>query len=176
MSTAPSAPSRRTAASRAPERGDRSAQTTAAVEAMRRIVRALRVAAQRTQSEAGISAAQLFVLGQLSAAPVESLSELADRTLTDRSSVADVVDRLAARGLVQRAQSALDRRRMTIALTAPGRRLLNEAPPPPTGLLIEGVAQLSDAELAGLAHGLERLTQNMGIAGEPTTMLFEDER
>jgi DNA-binding MarR family transcriptional regulator len=152
----------------------RAAHTTAVVDAMRRIVRALRLAAQRTQSEAGISAAQLFVLRQLEDAPAHSLSDLAARTLTDRTSVADVVDRLAARGLVDRAPSTDDRRRTTIKLTAAGRRLLRSAPRPPTALLIAALSQLEPGELAGLARGLDRLTRHMRLAGEPTPMLFED--
>ena len=142
---------------------------------MRRIVRALRVAAQRTQDEAGISAAQLFVLRQLADGPVESLNELAERTLTDRSSVADVVERLASRGLVKRAQSAVDRRRLTISLSLAGERLLQSAPASPTAILIEALERMSDRELAELSRSLERLTHQMGIAGEPTVMLFEDE-
>ena len=142
---------------------------------MRRIVRALRIAAQRTQDEAGISAAQLFVLRQLADTPATSLNELAERTLTDRSSVGDVVERLALRGLVKRAQSSVDRRRLTISLTSSGERVLRSAPSSPTAILIDALEQLSDRELAELSHGLERLTQEMGIAGEPTVMLFEDE-
>jgi predicted transcriptional regulator len=41
-----------------------------------------------------VSAAQLYVLRQLDRSASGSLSELARRTLTDRSSVSDVVERL----------------------------------------------------------------------------------
>lgn len=161
--------------SSAPANTGRTARTTVAVEAIRRIVRALRVAAQRTQDEAGISAAQLFVLRQLADTPAASLNELAERTLTDRSSVADVVERLVARGLVKRAQSTVDRRRLTISLSAAGERLLHSAPQSPTAILMDALEQLSDRDLAELSRGLERLTQQMGIAEERTVMLFEDE-
>ena len=154
--------------------GARGAYLTMSVDAVRRIVRALRVAAQRTHGEAGISAAQLFVLQQLEQAPARSLGALAARTMTDRSSVADVVERLAERALVQRAPNPDDRRRMTISLTAAGRRLLRSAPPSPTSLLIAALAELDDASLAALAHGLEELTERMGIAGEEATMLFDE--
>jgi DNA-binding MarR family transcriptional regulator len=145
------------------------------MEAIRRIVRALRVAAQRTQDEAGISAAQLFVLRRLAETPATSLNDLAERTLTDRSSVADVVERLAARGLVKRAQSTVDRRRLTISLTSAGQRLLHSAPESPTAILMDALEQLSDGELTELSRSLERLTQQMGIARERSVMLFEDE-
>ena len=165
------------AAANGPLPGERNpvAQVATSVDAMRRIVRALRVAAQRTAGEAGISAAQLFVLQRLGQAPAQSISELGARTLTDRSSVAEVIGRLAARGLVRRTPSLDDRRRMTIAITSAGRSLLRTAPAAPTSLLMAGLEQLSAAELAGLGRGLERLTQCMGIAAESTRMLFEDD-
>lgn len=145
------------------------------MDALRRVVRALRVAAQRTHSDSGISAAQLFVLRQLVRSPARSLSELAERTLTDRSSVADVVDRLEERGFVRRARSIEDRRRTTIVITLAGRTLLRNAPEAPTNQLIHALDTLDAKTLAALSHGLARLTEAMGIDAEPATMLFEEE-
>jgi len=164
-------------ASRArPARSTRTARVSSAVDSLRRIVRALRVSAQRTHTATGATAAQLFVLRQLAEQRAESLSELGERTLTDRSSVADLVDRLAERGLVRRETSAHDRRRIAIEITPAGRELLAEAPEPPTALLIEGLQRLDRPALDSLADGLEQLVKSMGIEAEPATMLFEDRR
>src|ERR1041384_2092494 len=89
-----------------------------AVASIRRIVRVLRLASQQTQSAAGIGAAQLFVLQQLGDGAELSLNELAERTLTDRSSVAAVVERLQAQKLVGRTTDPSDRRRAVIRITA----------------------------------------------------------
>lgn len=137
-------------------------------------MRALRLAEQRTLADAGVSAAQLFVLRQLSDAPAGSLSELGERTLTDRSSVAAVVERLEARGLARRSPSEADRRRTAIGITPAGRALLRRAPQPPTELLIAGLERLGDAALRELARGLERLAHAMGVDARPATMLFEE--
>ena len=142
---------------------------------MRRIFRALRNAAQQTQTQAGISAAQLFVLSSLADGAASSLTELGDRTHTDRSSVADVVERLADAGLVERYRSAADRRRTEVRITSVGRSLLRSAPKPPTELLIAGLDALSDGELDTLAAGLLRLTRKMALEAAPAPMLFEDE-
>jgi DNA-binding MarR family transcriptional regulator len=157
-------------------RAARAARVSSAVDSLRRIVRALRVSAQRTHTATGATAAQLFVLRQLVERRAESLSELGERTLTDRSSVADVVDRLAERGLVRRETSAQDRRRVAIEITPAGRELLAEAPEPPTALLIEGLQRLDRPALDALADGLEQLVTSMGIESEPAMMLFEDRR
>ncbi len=153
----------------------RALDTATAVDAVRRIFRALRNAAQQTQTQAGISAAQLFVLSSLAAGGASSLTELGERTHTDRSSVADVVERLAEAGLVERFRSGEDRRRTEVRITPAGRTLLKTAPKPPTELLIAGLAAMDDDELHALAAGLLRLTAEMGLAAAPAPMLFEDE-
>jgi DNA-binding MarR family transcriptional regulator len=146
-----------------------------AIDAVRRIVRGLRVAAAETQSDAGVSGAQLFVLTQLRDKPAHSLSELGERTMTDRSSVATVVERLTERGFVTTQAAAEDRRRTVIQITAAGRALLRRAPQPPAARLVEGLSVFSKRDLAGLAAALERLVAGMGLAEEPAVMLFSDE-
>jgi DNA-binding MarR family transcriptional regulator len=145
-----------------------------AVASIRRIVRVLRLASQKTQAAAGISAAQLFVLRSLEDGDDASLSEIAARTLTDRSSVAAVVDRLVDAGLVSRAAAVADRRRAAIAITRAGRSVLKRAPEPPTALLVAGLDALTDRQLASLARGLALLTHAMGLGEAPAGMFFDD--
>lgn len=141
---------------------------------VRRLVRVLRLAAQRTHATAGISAAQLFVLQQLRADETLSLNDIAARTLTDRSSVADVVDRLRAQGLVDRTTDPADRRRAAVRITARGRRMLARAPEAPTSVLIAALHKLAPRDRIALARSLERLNHALGAADEPATMLFAE--
>jgi DNA-binding MarR family transcriptional regulator len=164
-------PARRRAA---PERAGTFAELPRAVDGVRRLVRGLRLAEQRTRAESGLSAPQLFVLGQLVESAAASLSELAARTLTDRTSVAAVVARLEEMGLVASERSASDRRRVLVRITAGGRRRLQAAPQPPTALLLDALGRLTRAELRGLTRHLERLVAEMGLADEPAGMLFEE--
>lgn len=151
----------------------RTHDATEVVNAVRRILRALRVAAGATQA-AGISAAQLYVLRQLTDDSALSINELAARTLTDRSSVASVVERLEARGLVDRSKSAQDRRRAEVRITKAGREMLAHAPPPPTELLVGALARLSDMELRNLAHSLTELVHAMNLDHAAAPMMFEE--
>jgi DNA-binding MarR family transcriptional regulator len=148
---------------------------TSSVVSIRRLVRALRLHAQRTQSATGVGSAQLFVLQQLGADTQLSLNELAARTLTDRSSVADIVDRLLAHGLVDREVDPRDRRRAAVRITAAGRRMLAKAPEAPTTALISALRSLSARERTALARSLSRLNDALGVADEPATMLFVDD-
>ena len=148
--------------------------TATALDAIRRISRALRLAAQETQSAAGVSAAQLFVLHALVDGAEASVSELAERTMTDRSSVASVVERLLTAKLVSRATSDSDRRRAAITITAKGRAVLRKAPTAPTQLLLDAIATMPKGDVRGLANGLSSLVSAMGIDRGPSGMLFEE--
>ena len=160
--------------SRSPARAPTPATVTTTIDAFRRILRALRLAEHRTQTEAGLSAAQLFVLHALADGQGASLSQLAERTMTDRSSVAAKVDRLIDAGLVVRGVSRADRRRASIVLTAAGRAVLRRAPEPPTVLLVDAVRSLGPAQRAALATGVSALAKAMGVHAEPAGMLFDD--
>lgn len=144
------------------------------VDNVRRLIRGLRVAEQRTRLRSGLSAAQLFVLQQLSLSQATSLSDLADRTMTDRSSVTAVVERLAASGLATTARDPQDRRRVVVEITEEGRRRLEDAPEAPTTLLIAALSRLPTGELEEVRRALQRLVESMGLSDEPPTMLFEE--
>ena len=144
------------------------------VDALRRILRELRVIARRSELAAGLSAAQVFVLSALVTGDSMSINEVAAATMTDRSSVATVVDRLLALGYVARGASPDDRRRADISITGRGRQALRRSSPPPTAILIGAIQALSDVERRHLASGLTALAERMGITGEPAGMLFED--
>ena len=149
------------------------ARVAAAVDAVRRLVRGLRLAEQRTRSATGLSAAQLFVLTALRDSSGASLSELAARTLTDRTSVRAVVERLESDGAVRTARDPADRRRTIVQLTAAGRRRLDRAPAPPTVQLLTALRRLTPDQLRRLTSSLGDLLGAMGLLDEPATMLFE---
>jgi len=146
-----------------------------ALEAVRRLVRALRLGANRARESAGVSSAELFILRALmDGGPAASLNELAARTYTDQSSASPVVERLRRRRLIRRERSAVDARRVTIELTDTGRMLLARAPVPPQAGIVEALQRLRPAERTGLARGLSRLIAEMGLSELKSAMLFEE--
>jgi DNA-binding MarR family transcriptional regulator len=155
---------------------DRRHDALDAEEALRRIVRSLRVSARQIEGAAPISAAQAFVLQQLATMPGMSLRELAERTMTDRTSVASMLERLTAQGYVTIERSAADRRRSEIVLTRAGRSVLARAPKSPTAHLLDAMRRLDRKELHALTVGLRRLAEEMGVASGPAPLLFADTR
>jgi len=145
------------------------------MNAIRSIVRALRLNTRSIEGKLGISLAQLFVLQQLADKPAESLNELADRTATHQSSVSVVVRRLVDRGYVTREAAASDRRRVQIALTESGRGLLRGAPPTVQSDLMTGMARMNPEQRATLADLLETWLLASGIDLAAPPMMFEDE-
>jgi DNA-binding MarR family transcriptional regulator len=173
MGSQPS-PSRRSTARAQRER------LTRALNAIRRIVRALRLASTASERTIGVSGAQLFVLQQLAGGAPDkvglSIAELAARTATDPSSVSVVVSRLVERRLVARRVSKVDARRAEVVITAAGLRLLKKAPAEPIqARLIEGLAALPPARLRAVVAGLEAVVASMGALEGEAMMFFEEE-
>src|SRR5690242_18689194 len=96
----------------------RAVDTQTALDAIRRIVQALRESSRWSERHVGLSAAQLFVLRTLGDAPGISINDLATRTHTHQSSVSTVVTRLVEGGLVRRLRSGEDARSVTLSLSA----------------------------------------------------------
>ena len=149
---------------RAAVQAPRQADMVAVMDALRRVVRALRVSTRAAERRFGISGAQLFVLEKLVEAPAPSVDHLAARTLTDQSSVSMVVSRLVAADLVRRTPSRGDARRVSISLTPSGRALVRKAPHTAQTRLIAGLQTFSRSELRQLGDYLEAVSE---LAGEP---------
>ncbi|HEX7019545.1 MAG TPA: MarR family winged helix-turn-helix transcriptional regulator [Gemmatimonadaceae bacterium] len=145
------------------------------LNAIRSIVRALRINTRAIELQMGISLAQLFVLQQLAERPAESLNDLAERTATHQSSVSVVVRRLVDRGLVSRVASAADRRRIEIDVTPEGRTLLAGAPVTIQTQMMNALRRMPVADQAQLADLLERWLNDTGIDIASPPMLGEDD-
>ena len=143
------------------------------LDGLRRIVQALRESSRRSEQALGVSGAQLFVLDTLAGAPALSLNELAQRTRTHQSSVSTVVARLAKRGLIRRSRAADDARRLNLALSPDGRRLVARAPDLAQNRLVRGIDKLRPASRRGLAAALAALANEVD-GGRSTPQMFFD--
>src|SRR6202163_3182550 len=76
-----------------------------------------------TVAELDLAPLQAKALHELNVEPPISMRELAERLRSDPSNVTGLIDRLEARGLVERRPDPTDRRIKGLALTADGERL-----------------------------------------------------
>ncbi|MEP7053465.1 MAG: MarR family winged helix-turn-helix transcriptional regulator [Pseudomonadota bacterium] len=144
------------------------------LNALRRIVRSLRVSSRTAEQRVGLSGAQLFVLQCLARHSPCSVNELAERTATDQSSVSVVVSRLVARGYVRRVPSKVDRRRVELTLEKSGRALLESAPQAAQDRLIYALGELAKTELKALARSLDKVVALAEVGGEAPSLFFEE--
>jgi DNA-binding MarR family transcriptional regulator len=143
------------------------------MNALRRLVRALRSSTVAVERGSGISGAQLFVLRALVDSPGQSLRELVAHTLTSQSTVSEVVAKLVAAGLVARRTAEQDGRRAVLSATAKGRALSRSSPPPVQVDLVAGLGVLPPGMRRTLAEGLEQWLRAAGLEAVPPTMFFE---
>jgi len=145
------------------------------MNAIRRIVRALRISSRAVERELGLSGAQLFVLQKLKQSSALSVKELAERTLTHQSSVSVVVSRLVERGLADRRLSPTDGRQVELTLTTEGLALLGKAPRTAQESLVEAISGLPAAQRALLGQLLSEVVSRAGLSSEPPALFFENE-
>jgi DNA-binding MarR family transcriptional regulator len=148
---------------------------TEVMDSFRRIVHALR-SSHRAAGDIDLTGAQLFVLATLGATTQPmSVGELAERTRTDQSTVSTVAGRLVERGLIRRARSAVDTRRVELSLTAKGRAVLRKTPTTVAQRkLADALVQLPASEAELLSRTLKKIVDMMGEADAPAAMLFDD--
>jgi len=145
------------------------------LDSIRRLVRLLRLTDRAAQNELGLSGAQLFVLHELGKTPAMSLSELAEKTCTDQSSVSVVVSRLVDRGCVTRERDSRDARRLVLSLSPTGRALADKSPPVAQEKIIEVLERMSLSERRRFADTFSRIIEELGEARGVAPMMFQDE-
>jgi DNA-binding MarR family transcriptional regulator len=112
------------------------------------------------ERKTGLTLGDFDVLGQLAeAGGALRMTELADRTLSSRSSMTRRIDRMAGEGLVRRANADGDARGVVVGLTETGlSRLTETAPIHLRGVSELFVERLDDQELAALESALDKVT------------------
>src|SRR3954452_20584632 len=86
-------------------------------------------------------------------------SELADITLRSTGGMTQIIDRLVADGLVRRTPDAADRRRVVVALTPKGRRLVDKAGKAYEAERDRVLGPLSNGELVDIDAAVRRLLE-----------------
>ena len=151
----PPAPGRAARGARAPDQRELAASV---LEEFRLIFKAVRRHYQWVESQTGVSAAQICLLGQVEERPGIRVTELARELAIHQSTASNLVERLESAKLLKRERSDADQRVVRLQLTAAGRRLVAGAPKPLEGLLPYALKQLAAKDLSPLREHLETLT------------------
>lgn len=129
--------------------------------ALRRITRAIDLHSKRLERSAGFTVPQLLVLQSVGELGTPSVSQVAREVHLAQGTVSAIMDRLVAKGLVERTRSQEDRRRVCVSLTDQGEISLAEAPSLLQEEFVERFSQLRSWEQKMLAASLERIAELM---------------
>jgi Beta-glucosidase-related glycosidases len=116
------------------------------IQASWRVMRVVRAAVESAQAT-DLTMTQLQTLGFLFASPGASLSEVADHLGLQMPTTSKVVESLVQQGCVARKSVPGNRRKLSLHITAAGRKVMGSAARPGMTRIAELLGQLNDREL-----------------------------
>jgi len=144
-----------------------SQDTVAIADRLRPVLMRLSRELRREARAAGISPSSVTLLVAIQGAPGIGVKELAERERMSAAGMSQQVERLVGAGYVARTPSESDRRRIGLALTDEGRRVLRRVRSRRTLWLSRRLGTLTPEELAAIdaaAAPLARLLDDEGSA------------
>lgn len=149
------------------------ATATDVLRAIRRIIRAVDIHSKRVGRTVGLTVPQIVVLGG-----IRDLGEVTSSTLSAHvhlspPTVTTILDKLEARGLVERVRSRVDRRVVHPRLTDAGRQVLAAAPPLLQSAFMAAFAELPTTERQAIVTAFERVADMMDAPAADVAPLLE---
>lgn len=132
-------------------------RTDESLIALRRILRATELYARDLAQAAGMTPAQLRVMQVVDEKGGATPKALANQMSVSQATVTALVDKLVARGMVERVASEHDRRQINVVMTALGQSTLERAPDTLQQRYVRSFEELADWEQAQLVSSLERI-------------------
>lgn len=132
------------------------------MRSIRRIIRAVDLHSKALKQRTDFTTPQLVCLTALAQKGPITLKGLSEAIDLSPSTTLGIVDRLQAKGLVERRRGDRDRRQVMLSITEAGQGSLLAAPYPLQHKLLDRFRGLSELEQSTLTLGLERLVELLG--------------
>lgn len=130
---------------------------------LRRIIRGVDIYSRQLNIKLGLTSPQLLCLREVVAAENITLSELKKKVDLSASTVTGIIDRLEAKGFVERQRSSLDRRKVFVCATLRGIEILGTSPSLLQDNFAESLQNLNDKEQRIISESLERVVTLMKL-------------
>jgi MarR family transcriptional regulator, organic hydroperoxide resistance regulator len=156
-------------------RPSKRSDTTAIVQGLRRIVKALHAYSQDVRTAYGLTGPQLWALKMLQQSGPLSTGRLAAALAVHQSSVSILVDRLDKRGLVRRVRGETDHRVVRLELTRRGAALAADAPEAAQGRLLHALEAMPPRQVGKIRHAVDRLVDAMEATDVKARFFFADQ-
>ncbi|MGM0562525.1 MAG: MarR family winged helix-turn-helix transcriptional regulator [Pseudomonadota bacterium] len=132
-------------------------RTDQSLIAIRRIFRATELYGRELARAAGLTAVQIRVLQIVEENGHATSKEISRRMGVAQATMTSLIDRLVAKGMVERRRSEADRRQTNIFITEAGQAAVKKAPDPLQQRYVKQFAALEDWEQAMIVASLERV-------------------
>lgn len=151
------------------------ASSPVAIEILKKfriIVGAVRQHSRAMESACGVGGAQVWMLAAIAESPGITVSGLSRALSIHVSTTSNLLDKLAKRGFVERMRGDDDRRSVRLRITPAGQAILDRAPQPARGIIIDALSRMPRESLARLDADLSSLighinTSDPAAANEP---------
>jgi DNA-binding MarR family transcriptional regulator len=137
---------------------------------MKQVELAVRARLEELARPVGLTALQYTALTVLERHPDLTSAHLARHSFVRTQSMSDLVTALLDRGLIERHRDPADRRRLVIALTDAGRRLLDQLRPEVAALEAEMLEQLSEHQAKALRRAMLSCREALLGHGHPASV------
>ncbi|MFW5834417.1 MAG: MarR family winged helix-turn-helix transcriptional regulator [Pseudomonadota bacterium] len=124
---------------------------------VRRIIRAVDVRSKRVAKETGLTIPQLVVLQAIAELGEVTTGRLSTQVSVSAATLVTILDKLEARGLIERYRSEVDRRIVHTRLTGAGAAALDTAPPLLDAAFVEAFVALPADRRATILDALSEL-------------------
>nr|WP_245398802.1 MarR family transcriptional regulator [Oceaniglobus trochenteri] len=140
---------------------------------MRRILRATELYGRTLAQEAGLTPVQIRVLQIVLTCGSITPKQISLQMGVSQATVSTLLDRLAAKALIERRRSDTDRRQTNIMLTEKGRNAVEGAPDPLQQKYVEEFEALADWEQAMIVAALERVVSMLNASALDASPLLD---
>jgi len=131
------------------------------LKAIRRVIRATDLHSRQVTRVSGLTSSQLILLKVVRDNKLSTISELATNISLSQATLTSILDRLEKSGLVKRERSDLDKRKVSVRLTAKGVDVLDMAPEPLQDTFVRQFGALKDWERSMILASLQRVAEMM---------------
>ncbi|NNU80328.1 MarR family transcriptional regulator [Halovulum dunhuangense] len=140
-------------------------RTDQSLIAIRRILRATELYGRELARAAGLTPVQIRVLQILAEKGHATPKEISRRMGVSQATMSALIDKLAAKGMVERRRSDADKRQTNVVLTVKGGQAVDDAPDPLQQLYVRQFEAMEEWEQAMVVAVLERVAGMLDTTG-----------
>ena len=148
-------------------------RTDTSLIALRRILRATELYGRTLAQTAGLTPVQIRVLQIVQMQGSTTPTQISSQMGVSPATISTLLDRLAAKGVIERQRSDIDRRQTNIVLTDKGRAAVDGAPDPLQQKYVREFEALADWEQAMIITALERVAGMLNASAIDASPLLD---